>query len=178
MKLQLKDERFSVKVIVAETLRDHWCTIEMGETRDTLHFKDHGISIVLDGQEQPPQDTKVPVVLNEQLLVSLFSEMEAMVRVPKSATSQTCIVEGDKQQCSAVMVARTVVTQSGTSMPLRLLNWRRLMDMVLARVQWFNCLVYLDNLIIVGQTFQPTLSTESEGSVHLPEKCRTQAQTQ
>ena len=100
------------------------------------------------------------------------------LRVPKSATSQTCIVEGDQQQRSAVMVARTVVTQSGTSMPLRLLNWRRLMDMVLARVQWFNCLVYLDNLIIVGQTFQPTLSTESEGSVHLPEKCRTQAQTQ
>ena len=34
------------------------------------------------------------------------------------------MVEGHKQQRTAVMVARAMVTPTGTSIPLRLLNWR------------------------------------------------------
>ena len=47
-----------------------------------------------------------------------------MARVPESASSQTWMVEGHKQQRTAVMVARAVVTPTGTGIPLRLLNWR------------------------------------------------------
>ena len=30
---------------------------------------------------------------------------------------------------------------------------QRLMDMVLAGLQWTNCLVYLDDIIVIGKTF-------------------------
>ena len=65
IELQLKDELFSVRVMVADTLttgvdvilgrdflRDHRCTIEMGD------FKDRSISFILNGQEPPPQATQ------------------------------------------------------------------------------------------------------------------------
>ena len=43
-------------------------------------------------------------------------------------------------------------------MPFGLCNapatFQRLMDMILAGVQWSSCLVYLDDIIIVGKTFQ------------------------
>ena len=77
IELQLKDELFSVRVMVADTLttgvdvilgrdflRDHRCTIEMGEKRDTLHFKDRSISFILNGQELPLQATQVHVLLS------------------------------------------------------------------------------------------------------------------
>ena len=96
----------------------------MGKTQDTLHFKDHGISIILNGQEQSPQDPKVHVVLNEPLHVPPFSAIEVVARVTEAAVSQTWMVEGDKKQCCALMVARAVVKPVGTEIPLRLLNWR------------------------------------------------------
>ena len=137
IELQLKDELFSVRVMIADTLttgvdvilgrdflRDHRCTIEMGEKRDTLHFKDRSISFILNGQELPPQATQVHVLLHEPLQVPPHSEIEVMARVPASTVNQTWMVEGDKHDRSAVMVARAVVTPVGTEIPLRLLNWR------------------------------------------------------
>ena len=134
VQLQLKEELL-VRVIVADTLttgvdvilgsdflREHRCTIEMGDTHATLHFKDHGISIILDRQKQPPQDAKVFVVLDEHLHILPFSEIEILARVPTSASNQTWMVEADKQQCSVVMVARAVVNPTGMSIPLRVLN--------------------------------------------------------
>ena len=62
VQIQLKDELFPIKVIVADMLtagvdvilgRDHQCTIAMGREKDTLYFKDHGISIVVNDREQP-----------------------------------------------------------------------------------------------------------------------------
>lgn len=137
IELQLKDELFSISVTVVDILtpgvdvilgrdflRDHRCTIEMGETRDTLHFKDRSISFVLDGQEQSPQHTNVHVVLDTHLHVPPFSEVEVMACVPHSAVNQTWIVEGDVQQRNALMAARAIVTPAGPGIPLPLLNWR------------------------------------------------------
>lgn len=43
-------------------------------------------------------------------------------------------------------------------MPFGLCNapatFQRLMDMVLARVKWSSCLVYIDDIVIMGKTFQ------------------------
>lgn len=36
-------------------------------------------------------------------------------------------------------------------------TFQRLMDMVLAGLQWTNCLVYLDDVIVVGRTFEEHL---------------------
>ena len=51
-------------------------------------------------------------------------------------------------------------------MPFGLCNapatFQRLMDMVLAGVQWSNCLVYLDDIIIVGKTFKHHLQNVRE----------------
>ena len=44
------------------------------------------------------------------------------------------------------------------AMPFRLCNapatFQQLMDMVLAGIQWSSCLVYLDDIIVVGKTFE------------------------
>ena len=43
-------------------------------------------------------------------------------------------------------------------MPFGLCNapatFQRLMDMVLAGVNWISCLVYIDDIVIMGKTFQ------------------------
>ena len=48
-----------------------------------------------------------------------------------------------------------------TRMPFGLCNapatFQRLMDLVLAGLQWNNCLVYLDDILIVGKTFDDQL---------------------
>ena len=41
-------------------------------------------------------------------------------------------------------------------------TFQRLMDMVLAGLQWSHCLVYLDDVIILGHTFQEHLSSISQ----------------
>ena len=41
-------------------------------------------------------------------------------------------------------------------------TFQRLMDMVLAGLQWSHCLVYLDDVIILGRTFQEHLSSISQ----------------
>ena len=51
-------------------------------------------------------------------------------------------------------------------MPFGLCNapatFQRLMDTVLAGLQWTNCLVYLDNVIVLGRTFKEHLSNLKE----------------
>ena len=48
-------------------------------------------------------------------------------------------------------------------MPFGLCNapatFQRLMDLVLAGLQWTNCLVYLDDLLIIGKSFEEHLQT-------------------
>ena len=48
-----------------------------------------------------------------------------------------------------------------TKMPFGLCNapatFQRLMDVILAGLQWSNCLVYLDDILIIGKTFQEHL---------------------
>ena len=46
-------------------------------------------------------------------------------------------------------------------MPFGLCNapatFQRLMDLMLAGLQWYNCLVYLDGILIIGKTFDDHL---------------------
>ena len=48
-----------------------------------------------------------------------------------------------------------------TKMPFGLCNapatFQRLMDLILAGLQWKNCLVYLDDILIIGRTFKEHL---------------------
>ena len=137
VQIQLEDEVFTIAAIVADTLatgidvilgrdflREHQCTIEMGQKNDVLRFKNNGISIVFNSHKGQPRDSKVSVMLTESVHVPPHSEIEVMARIPSSAANQTWVVEADKQQRSAVMVARAVVTPGGSAIPLRLLNWR------------------------------------------------------
>ena len=68
---------------------------------------------------------------------------------------QVEVAEGDREKTA-------FVTQSGLFqfkvMPFGLCNapatFQRLMDLVLAGVQWSHCLVYLDDIIVVGRSFR------------------------
>ena len=67
---------------------------------------------------------------------------------------QVEVAEGDQEKTA-------FVSQSGLFefkvMPFALCNapatFQRLMDLVLAGVQWSHCLVYLDDIIVVGRSF-------------------------
>ena len=54
-------------------------------------------------------------------------------------------------------------------------SFQRLMDLVLAGLQWTSCLVYFDDVIIVGRTCD---ETESESCIHIPERAGLKTQTQ
>ena len=58
-------------------------------------------------------------------------------------------------------------------MPFGLCNapatFQRLMDMVLAGLQWSSCLVYLDDIIVIGKTFEDHLINLREVFKHLKE---------
>ena len=58
-------------------------------------------------------------------------------------------------------------------MPFGLCNapatFQRLMDMVLAGLQWSSCLVYLDDIIVIGKTFEDHLMNLREVFKHLKE---------
>ena len=51
-------------------------------------------------------------------------------------------------------------------MPFGLCNgpatFQRLMNLLLAGIQWTNCLVYLDDIIVLGKTFQNHLQHQSQ----------------
>ena len=69
-------------------------------------------------------------------------------------------------------------------MPFGLCNapvtFQRLMDLVLAGLQWHNCLVYLDDILIIGKTFEEHLENlqivfdrlREAGLKLKPSKCR------
>ena len=69
-------------------------------------------------------------------------------------------------------------------MPFGLCNapatFQRLMDVILAGVQWSSCLVYLDDIIIMGRSFEEHLDNlgtvlarlQAAGLTLNPEKCR------
>lgn len=52
-------------------------------------------------------------------------------------------------------------------MPFGLCNapatFQRLMDLVLASIHWSSCLVYIDNIVIMGHTFQQLQFETSDG---------------
>ena len=56
---------------------------------------------------------------------------------------------------------RTVRVQLRSCMPFGLCNapatFQRLMDLVLAGIQWKSCLVYMDDIVIVGKSFEQHL---------------------
>ena len=75
---------------------------------------------------------------------------------------QVEVAEGDRDKTA-------FATQSGLFeskvMPFGLCNapatFQRLMDLVLAGVQWSHCLVYMDDIIIVGRSFKDHLQNLS-----------------
>ena len=58
-------------------------------------------------------------------------------------------------------------------------TFQRLMDLVLAGVQWSSCLVYLDDIIVMGRSFEEHLDNlgtvlarlKAAGLTLNPEKC-------
>ena len=138
-----------------------------------------GVSVIINNNANSLQDSVVNVVLDCPLQVPPYSEMEVMGRVPGYTSGKTWVMEGRKSN-SPVLVARVnpedqektaFCTPDGLFefkvMPFGLCNapatsQRRLMDMVLAGLQWTNCLVYLDDVIILGKTFEEHLRNLKE----------------
>ena len=96
--IKIGDEMFVTKVIVADSLttdvilgrdflREQQCTIEMGGSKDVLHFKGRGVAIALDSKST--ETYHINVVLDSTLQIPPCSEMEVMGKVPIAATNKT-----------------------------------------------------------------------------------------
>ena len=94
-------------------------------TKDLLYFKKHEKLVPIKSkQSNSTQDIPVDVVLNNDLEIPPYNEMEIMGTIRKWSVHKTWIVEGEKKVCNAAMVARAVVQPQGAQVPLRLLNPR------------------------------------------------------
>ena len=99
------------------------------------------------------------VALDKTITIPAACEIETMAQLPSAGGPW--LVEGKKR--SDVLVARAVVTplRKFNVMPFGLCNapatFQRLMNSVLAGLQWTSCLVYIDDIIIVGKNFDEHL---------------------
>ena len=121
--IELCCEKFSSDVIVADSLasdiilgqnflKAHKCTIEMTPTKDLLYFKQHGKVVPIKSkQSNSTQDIPVDVVLNYDLEIPPYSEMEIMETIPEWSV-------GEKKVRNAGMVARAVVQPQGAQVPI------------------------------------------------------------
>ena len=135
VELQLGSQRFTVGVLVAETLttdlilgrdflKQHECSVELGE-EDLLRLNQEGVTLPLGSSKQWPPVASVSVVANETLCIPPLSEMEIMARVPAVAKAQTWLVEPClSEDRTAVVVARAMVTPEDEQIPVRILNPR------------------------------------------------------
>ena len=133
--LCVQGDVFPVKMIVANSLmsdvilgrdflKTHQCTVDLSKDKDVLHFKERGVVVALGDSVDEPETCSVNVVLEATLQVPPHSEIETTGRVPQAASNQTWIVENNRQDRSACMVARAVVRPDGVGVPIRLLNLR------------------------------------------------------
>lgn len=110
--LEFPPEKFWVDVVVADTptadmilgrdfLHSQKCTIEMGDSDDTLHVRSRGHSISMARSQTPPRSSQPPllnVILQESVIVPPCSEMEVMGRTPDEAVQKPWLVQGGKSQ--------------------------------------------------------------------------------
>ena len=94
----------------------------MGKDNDTICFHNRGVTVNLESGN--PVVEQVSVVLTQELHVPPCSEVEIMGAVPDVAAPGTWVVEPDKQNRSATLVARAIVNPGNGEVPIRLLNPR------------------------------------------------------
>ena len=135
VEIELQGEKFTAKVIVAgslttdiilgrDFLKDHQCSIEMGQGRDTLRFHKRGIAVTLNGKPSEKGLCCVTVTIDKVLHIPPRSEMEVIGQIPPSAVDKSWVLEGVKQGRNAALVARAVVQPHQAEVPLRFLNIR------------------------------------------------------
>ena len=96
--------------------------IDVGQ--NLIQFGGRGLTMALDSEAGGQQVAFVSVMLESELKVPAYSEMEVVAKVPRAASNRSWIVEGEVDQ-KAVLVARSIVHPEGQEVPLRLLNPRK-----------------------------------------------------
>ena len=109
-------------ILGRDFLRDNHCVIDVG--RNLIKFETAGITLKLTCVPGDSQIAHVSVVVDNVLQVPGCSEIEVIAKVPSAATGGSWIIESNPAYNTAVMVARTLVTPSNQSVPIRLLNPR------------------------------------------------------
>lgn len=89
-----------------------------------ITFGNMGVTLKLSCLAGDSQIASVSITLHDTLQVPASSEVEVMANVPEAASSGTWIVEGSTSGKQTLLVARTLVTPVGESVPLQLLNPR------------------------------------------------------
>ena len=101
------------------------CVIDSGLRR--IDFPCQRVSLSLDNTQQKPYTCTplIGLVVKQKLLIPAESEQEIMVELDHQVFNHSWIVEGDRHGRHGLMVAHAVVSPSGRSVPLRVLNPRK-----------------------------------------------------
>ena len=133
VRITLSEEEFDTLVYVVDSLttevilgrdflKKHSCVIDVGQ--NLIQFGGRGLTMALDSEAGGQQVAFVSVMLESELKVPAYSEMEVVAKVPRAASNRSWIVEGEVDQ-KVVLVARSIVHPEGQEVPLRLLNPRK-----------------------------------------------------
>ena len=133
VRIMLSEEEFDTLVYVVDSLttevilgrdflKKHSCVIDVGQ--NLIQFGGRGLTMALDSEAGGQQVAFVSVMLESELKVPAYSEVEVVAKVPRAASNRSWIVEGEVDQ-KAVLVARSIVHPEGQEVPLRLLNPRK-----------------------------------------------------
>ena len=106
-------------ILGRDFLKAHKCTIEITPPKDLLNFKQHGkVVLIKSKQSNSTQDIPVDVILNNDLEIPPYSEMEVMATIPKWSVHKTWIIEGEKKERNTAMVAKAVVQPQSAQVPI------------------------------------------------------------
>ena len=91
----------------------------MTPTKDLLHFKQHGkVVLIKSKQSNSTQDIPIDVILNSDLDIPPYSEMEIMGTIPRWFVHKIWIIEGEKKVLNTAMVARAIVQPQNAQVPI------------------------------------------------------------
>lgn len=128
---------YPVEVLVAKSItsdvilgrdfpQENQCNVNLDRKYNQLHFTAEKATVNLGHNQERNTIASVGVSVDESIQIPPRSELEMMVKVPpiSTSTTSTWLVEPNRGERDAAIVARAMVNPEAGEIPIRILNPR------------------------------------------------------